>query len=187
MIDTEAWNGIDYTILTIISISVLLGVIRGFVREAISLITWVTAITLGILYCDEIAMWFSGISISGIRVLLAFVLIVLSVLIVGGIINYLITTLIRSTKFTITDRIVGTLFGFARGSIIVAILILLVNPMITSEESIWKKSILVAKFEPISQWMKEKFPEDLLKIYKNPRNKEKKKSEEHKENNLFNF
>lgn len=164
----QGLNEIDYGILGIISVSVLFGLLRGFVREAMSLMTWIVAGILGTLYCDEVGAWFTSISIVGVRLLLAFILIVLVTLIIGGIISHLISKLIKSTKFSITDRIIGILFGLARGVAIIAIVVLIVKPSIIAKKEIWKTSVLVPQFEPASLWIKAQLPEELLKFYENP-------------------
>jgi membrane protein required for colicin V production len=162
----EMMNWVDYSIIGIMAISILIGLARGFVREAMSLITWVTALILGALYCETVAVWFSSISVQGIRLILAFILIVLSTLIVGGIISYLIGHIIRSTKFGVPDRIIGTLFGFVRGAVIVAVISLVINSTFIAQESFWKASTLISHFEPVSVLIKEKLPQDLInKIY----------------------
>jgi membrane protein required for colicin V production len=161
-------NEIDYGIITIIGVSVLFGLLRGFVREAMSLMTWIVAGILGTLYCDEVGALFTGISIVGVRLLLAFILIVLVTLIVGGIASHLISKVIKSTKFSITDRIIGILFGLARGVAIIAIIVLIVQPSVVSKKEVWKTSVLVPDFEPTALWIKTKLPEDLLKLYENP-------------------
>ncbi|HQZ88058.1 MAG TPA: CvpA family protein [Gammaproteobacteria bacterium] len=161
-------NEIDYGIIGIITVSVIFGFLRGFVRESMSLMTWIVAGILGTLYCDEVGAWFTSISIVGVRLLLAFILIVLTTLIVGGIVSHLLSKLIKSTKFSITDRIIGILFGLARGVFVIAIVILMVQPSIISKKEIWKSSVLVSQFEPASLWIKAQLPEDLLKFYENP-------------------
>lgn len=156
-------NGVDYGIISVIGISVLIGLIRGFVREAISLVTWIIALVLGILYCEQVSEWFHSISMVGIRLLLAFVLIVLSTLIVGGILNYLIGKLINVTKFSVTDRIVGLLFGGARGVVIIALAVLLLGPTSITQNALWHESAFILHFEPIAGWMKNMLPEDFMK------------------------
>lgn len=165
----QGLNEVDYGIISIIGISVLFGVLRGFVREALSLATWVVAAILGTLYCDEVGSLFTSINIVGVRLLLAFILIVLVTLIVGGIISHLISKLIKSTRFGMTDRIIGLLFGFARGFVIIAIAVLMVKPSVIATKEMWKKSVLVPEFEPASVWIKAQLPEDLLKFYDNPK------------------
>lgn len=159
----QDFNWLDYGIVGIVTLSLLMGLIRGFVREAISLATWVSAIGLGIYYCEPLSHYFNSISISGLRVILAFIIIVLSVLIIGGIISHSICKLIKATGFGITDRIIGFLFGAIRGGAIIAIIIAMVNTTVIAQKEDWKHSHLIPMFEPAALWIKDKIPEDLLK------------------------
>jgi len=165
-------NEIDYGIIGIISISVLVGLLRGFVRDSMSLMTWIVAAILAVSYCEEVAVWFTSISIVGVRLLLAFILILLTTLIVGGIVSHLLSKLIHSTKFSITDRIVGILFGLARGVAITAfgilMAVLIVKPSNLSKNERWKASILIPQFEPTSLWIKAQLPEAIVKFFEDP-------------------
>lgn len=161
-------NWVDYTIISIIGVSILVGILRGFVREAMSLVTWIVALALGVMYCETAAEWFTSIPIAGVRMLLAFILLVLGALILGGIISHLIGHLIRSTKFSVTDRIIGTLFGFARGAAIVAVIIMLGSSTFVAQEPIWTTSTLIPEFNPLSLWIKEKLPTDLMQKVLSP-------------------
>jgi membrane protein required for colicin V production len=158
-------NWIDYGILALIGFSILMGIIRGFVREAMSLITWITALLLGVLYFEPLSETFTKISMVGLRLILAFAIIVLTTLIVGGIISHLIARLIKFTGFGATDRFVGVLFGFVRGAVVVAAGIMLVLPTPLVKDKLWQQSILVPRIEPLSVWMRSKIPDDLLKKF----------------------
>jgi membrane protein required for colicin V production len=48
--DWSHLNWLDYAILGILVFSTLVSLVRGFVREAISLVVWIAAIWLGFLY-----------------------------------------------------------------------------------------------------------------------------------------
>jgi membrane protein required for colicin V production len=155
-------NWVDYCIIGIMGLSVLMGILRGFVREALSLITWVTAIAVGILFCEEVATYFTSISIVAVRLILAFVLLVLAVLIVGGIVSYLIAKLVKMTGFGLTDRVIGTFFGAARGCAVIAFIMVVLEASIVSSSTVWKESALIPKFAPISLWIKARLPDDLV-------------------------
>jgi len=161
----ELANWLDYGIIALIGVSVLMGIIRGFVREAMSLLTWVIAIAIAIIYCEPVAALFTSISMEGVRLLLAFVLLVLATLIVGGILGYLLSRVINVTGFGITDRIIGVLFGLARGAVAVALLVMVIEPSSFSKDQLWQESKLIPRFQPVSYWMKERLPEDLLKRF----------------------
>ena len=121
-------NWVDYSILAFIGISVILGIWRGFVREAMSLITWVSAITIAIIYFEPLSSHLTMTSMVGLKMLMAFVLLILVTLIIGGILGHLVSKLIKFTGFGATDRIIGTLFGLVRGAVIVAVAVLLAGP-----------------------------------------------------------
>jgi membrane protein required for colicin V production len=160
-LDTLNW--IDLIVIGIIGLSVLIGLARGFVLEAMSLLTWVAAIIIGIVYCEEASVWFTAISVTSVRILLSFILLVLATLILGGVISHLIGRVIKSTRFSVTDRIIGTLFGFARGTMIVAVIALGIHSTnIAKENDAWKSSTLIPHFEPIALWVKDKFPDDFF-------------------------
>ncbi len=158
-------NGIDFVIIGIVSFSIMMGIVRGFVREAMSLITWIAAIAIGILYCEPVSTHFSAISLAPVRLLISFVLLVLATLITGGVINHLFAKLMKTTGFSFTDRIIGTIFGFARGLFITALMVLMIGSSPIALAPTWKNSQLVPYILPVSIWLKEKLPEDMLKHY----------------------
>lgn len=162
----ELANWLDYGILILIGVSVLMGIVRGFVREAMSLVTWVIALSVGILYCQPVAALFTSISMEGVRLLLAFILLALTTLIIGGIISYFLARLIHFTGFSITDRIIGILFGLARGMVVISLLVMLGEATPFKNDALWKESKLVPRFQPMSLWMKDKLPDDIFGFLK---------------------
>jgi len=166
-------NWVDCGILILMGISIVMGIFRGFVRETLSLVTWGMAVWVAIAYHESAAqLWLTRIPMLGVRLLVAIVLLVLLVLIIGGVLGYLITRLIRFTGFGVTDRIVGILFGFVRGAVLVALAVMIVTPTPFSRDKLWKESALVPRFEPLSTWLKvqvmvfmPEHPLDLLKKF----------------------
>lgn len=162
----QEMNNIDYGIIAAIGISVLMGILRGFVREAMSLVTWITAIIVAVLYSEPVSVYFTAISLAPVRLLLAFILLVLLTLIIGGLISHLVSKLMQSTGFSVTDRIMGSLFGFARGAVIVAMVILVGSSSSSvTATPLWKNSFLIPTIQPIADWVKAKFPEEWSKLF----------------------
>jgi len=158
-------NWIDYAIIVVITFFTIIGIVRGFVREAMSLLTWVTALIVGILFYEPIAeMFFSSISTVLIRYMLSFILLVLATLILGGIVNYLMGKLVKSTKSNLPDHIVGTLFGAAKGAAVVSISVLIINSFVVLQGALWRESLLVPKFTPASVWLEQQLPEMLRDV-----------------------
>lgn len=167
-------NWVDWGILSLIGISLLMGLWRGFVREALSLITWITALWVGIAYCSSVAAMFQRIPMLGLRFILSFILLVLAVLISGGILSYLISRLISFTGFGVTDKIMGSILGLARGIIVVAVAVMIILPTPLMKDPLWTKSKFGPRFVPLASlirdhmspvvnWVKDRIPDDILK------------------------
>ncbi len=159
----DSLNSLDLGIIALVGISAIFGVMRGFVKEAMSLVTWITAIFIATVYCTTVANHLTVISLLSLRYLIAFLLLVLATLMVGGLISHWVSRLITLTGFSITDRIVGTLFGTVRGVLVVAIALLITeNAIFAQQNTLFKHSVLIPQFKPVANWIKQSLPEDLL-------------------------
>jgi membrane protein required for colicin V production len=153
------FNWIDYAIIAIIALSVLISVIRGFVREVISLVIWVAAIVVSFIFYQYIAGLLVNIIHSDtIRLVISFVGLFLATLLLGMLINYLIGQLVSNTGLSGTDRALGIIFGIARGVILVVLLIILTGLTPLAKEESWQQSVLIPHFLPIENWIKNLLP-----------------------------
>ncbi len=153
---------VDYVIIGIIVLSALISLVRGFVREALSLVTWVLAFWVAWTFFRELAVVLEPwIATHSVRLGIAFAGLVTATLIVGGIINYLIGQLVEKTGLSGTDRLIGVVFGGARGVVLVAILVLLAGLTPMPEDSWWKQSVLIPYFQDIAIWLKQFLPPDI--------------------------
>lgn len=134
-------NWADFAIIGIIFLSAFISVIRGFIREAISLATWVFAIWASLRYTLLVSSYLTeAINLTTLRIGTAALIIFISVLIVGAVINYIVGQLIEKTRFSGTDRTLGAVFGMLRGALIVAIIIVLASLTPIPQEPWWKQS-----------------------------------------------
>lgn len=163
----EPVNWIDVVIVVLIVLSAIVGLVRGFVREAFSLATWIAAIVLSALYYEALAgvVPFDVGNITVQRTL-SFALIFLGVLLVGSLINYLINRLAKAVGLGGIDRVLGGAFGVLRGALLVTLLVLLLGLGITglTDNHVWKQSKLIPKFENVAQWIKKETPENVLRL-----------------------
>ena len=119
-----AW--IDVVILALIVLSAILSLFRGFVKEAVALATWLIALWVAMTFYEELATVLAQwIELASAQKITAFGLLFVCVLLLGAIINFIAGMLVSRTGLTGTDKLLGVVFGVARGGVIVAILVLL--------------------------------------------------------------
>jgi len=156
------FNWIDYVIIAIITLSVLISIVRGFVRETLSLITWIAAFLIAFNFAQDLSALFAGhITSDKARFVLSFAILFFAVLLIGAVINYLFSTLIKKTGLGGTDRVFGVVLGGARGILVVTILILLANFTTISKENYWQQSVLLPHFAPCAKWLEQFIPDAL--------------------------
>ncbi len=164
-----AFNSVDIAIAVLVFISAIIGFARGFVREAISLATWLGAIILALMFYETVANMIPiEIDKDIIKNVLAGVIIFTVVLIIGSIINFFFSRIVEVIGLGAIDRILGGAFGILRGLLIVTLIVFLLKLGFTNltETDYWKKSASIPKFEEAAAWIKEATPPDAeRKVY----------------------
>ncbi len=145
-------NWVDIVILIIVGLSCIFGLWRGFVREVLSLLAWVAALLVASYYSSHLAPVFSRfIDSSTIRHVLAFALLCLITLLLGGLVNHFMSKLINLAGLQVTDRLLGAVFGIARGVIVVAIVVFFASAFY-AEEPWWQASQLMPHVIELIDW-----------------------------------
>lgn len=153
--------GVDFAILAIILLSAFISLIRGFVREALSLTGWIAAIWISITFAggfSELAMVKSAIADVTLRLIVSFLVLFILTLIVSGVINFFAVKLVHRTGLTGTDRFLGVVFGFFRGALLVIVLVLLAGLTPLPKEAWWNESLFLFRFEAIAVWLSDFLP-----------------------------
>lgn len=157
-----ALNWADYTIIGLISFSTLISLARGFVREAISLVTWAAAFWIAFTFYDTLSQILeTRIHSSSIRMAVAFGGLFLVTLIIGALVNFLIGKLVDRTGMSGTDRLLGLVFGMGRGVLLVAVLLLLARLSPMPGEAWWQQSVMIPYYQPVEIWMSNYLPQSV--------------------------
>lgn len=146
-------NWIDFTIIGIIIFSALVSIIRGFVREALSLISWVLAFFIASRFYIYITQYFTYFDSELIRTSVAIAILFFATLLVCSFISYVIGLLVQKTGLSGTDRVLGICFGALRGILVVAAVLFFIDTFTPFAESqYWKESQLIPHFHVIIRW-----------------------------------
>ena len=149
----------DYAILGTLLISILVGMLRGFIKEVFSLVVWAAAFVVAYQYGGDVALLMEEhVSLPSARAAMGFAGLFVAVLLVGGLLTYLLGRLVESTGLSGTDRLLGGVFGAARGVVLVVVCLLLAGFTPIPSDPWWKESMLVQRFRPLVDWAVEFLP-----------------------------
>jgi len=152
-------NWLDGIILVILALSVLIGLMRGLVAELLSLVIWVAAFWVAALFGPDVAALFdNAISLPVARICLGYAICFFGVLLIGALVRFAARKLIWSTGLTGIDRLLGVLFGFVRGVLLVTIMVFLVGLTAVTREPWWQQSSLRPQFQGTAAWLGQNIP-----------------------------
>lgn len=158
------WHWLDVAIIAIVTLSVLTGLIRGFVKELIALCVWIAAIWLAFTYSQSLDSWLQHyIHDRTVRIAAAFLLVLIAVLIAGSLVNAILSFIMKRSGLSGTDRLLGMGFGFVRGVFLVALIMVAAKMVMPSYEQVMSNSQLGARFDPVVSWLSSFMPEFIKK------------------------
>jgi len=129
---------VDWIILGVLAISTLMSVRRGFVKEALSLLTWIAAVIVARLFAGQFAVLLeNSIETASLRLGAAYLVLFVGTLIVGGMVNFLVGEFVKMTGLTGTDRFLGMFFGLARGALFVTLAVAGLHYLAPVKEDQW--------------------------------------------------
>jgi membrane protein required for colicin V production len=147
-------NGADYLILGVLAFSMLLGLFRGFVREAIALLSWLGGLWLAWRYAPLLEPLFRGAVSEPASMWIARAAIVVSVLIVGWLLAAMLGYFLRHSALSVMiDRLLGMFFGVVRGAVVVAVVVLLAQFAQLQQTKWWQRSTLLPYAAECAGWI----------------------------------
>ena len=143
-------NPLDIVILSVIGLSAVISLVRGFAKEAVSLVIWFGAFFIASQYYAKLAVYFTNIEDDMFRNGAAIAALFIATLVVGAIVNYVIAQLVQKTGLSGTDRVLGVVFGGLRGVLIVSAALFFMDAFTSFPESEWwEGSQLVPEFSRV--------------------------------------
>lgn len=152
----DALNSADWVIVTVVGISTLVSVLRGFVKEALSLVGWVLAFLVSMVFADRLAALLGGtIADDTGRYVVAFAILFIATLIAVALLSKLLQSLIELAGLSIVDRILGMAFGFARGVFVLLAAIAMLRAVLELERfDWWRQSALLPHLLLMEGWFR---------------------------------
>jgi membrane protein required for colicin V production len=160
-------TGFDYAVLAILGISVLLSIMRGFVREILALVSWVIAFMVAKLYAVELMpMLPEAIPNESLKMLAAFLILFLATLLVCSLLAIAISQIFKKVGLGFLDRGFGAIFGAMRGMLIVVTLVLLGGFTAIPKDPVWRDAMFAAPLEAMVTMTLPWLPADIAKHVK---------------------
>lgn len=147
---------IDFALIGIVALSCLIGVMRGFFREAMSLLVWVAAIWISSRYGYLLTPYLAGFAASEpLRPWLARLILLGFVLLAGGLCAWFLGMLLHSTRLAGADRVIGMVFGLARGILVAVLAVVVLEAAGFDDAPWWRRSKLIPYAAPAADALRE--------------------------------
>jgi membrane protein required for colicin V production len=152
-------NWVDWTSLAIIVVSTLWSLKRGFVKEALSLASWVVAFFVSISFSARFSAQLADfITPDTLRYVIAYVVLFAASLMLASLLSTVLEEVIRFSGLSNADRILGTVFGCARGFVVVLVLMFILRGTLTEEQQRpLQQSQLLPHLAVVEEWARDNF------------------------------
>ncbi|MEW6164494.1 MAG: CvpA family protein [Pseudomonadota bacterium] len=154
----------DYGVLGAVGLSLLVGLWRGVVSEILALLAWVAAFMAARAWAmpagDLVA---AGVGEPAWRQVAGFLAIFVAVLILFALARWLLSLLLKAVGLAPLDRVLGALFGIARGVLVVWVVVLLAGLTALPRQQWWQQAVLAPPLETAVLAARPWLPPDLAK------------------------
>jgi len=145
----------DAFIVLVLLGSIIIGLLRGFVREAASLVFWVLAIWAAWKFGPTIEPHLGGLLADpNVAPWVGRIVILVLVLLVGWVVGMLLSYFTRSLGLGVMDRVLGFLFGILRGVVLVGLIVIGAELLHLNQEEWWSRSKLIPYGETAGDWLR---------------------------------
>ncbi len=157
-------NALDWTIVGVLAVSVLLGLLRGFVREALAVAGWVVGIVLALRYSAELGTHLPfDVPLPALRTGIGALAIVVASVFVGALAGWVLRQLLAAARLSFADRALGALFGVTRAVLIVFAVVFFVSGTTAARQPLWRESALLPPIEAAVRFASPYLPESFAR------------------------
>ncbi len=132
---------IDWALVAVLALSVVVGLVRGFLFECLSLVGWVFAWFAAQWAAPHLAPHLPvGAAGSALNLALALALCFVTALVVWTLLARLIRMVIHATPLSLPDRLLGAVFGALRGGVLLLAVAAVVALTPAAQSTGWRSS-----------------------------------------------
>ncbi|MGE5622764.1 MAG: CvpA family protein [Bacillota bacterium] len=154
----------DYLVLFVLICSIVISVLRGLVKEILSLLGWIVAFVVANAYGEDLAKLLPEMIPGGVtRLIVAFLALFIGVRLLMKLLTMAIEAVIKASGLTLADRGLGGLFGLARGLVIVLSVVLVCGMTSIPQQPFWKEAMLSPLAETAARTVKPLLPGDFAR------------------------
>ncbi len=148
-------HGADFLFIGVIALSVIIGIVRGFVREAVSLFSWLLAVWLAWRHSEFLYPWLGGhLDTPELKAWAARTIVFTAVILIGGVVGFVASRIAhRAAGLSVVDRFLGFLFGLVRGMVLLGLAGLLAITLRLDHEPWWQQAQLHPYVEYVAEWV----------------------------------
>lgn len=151
----------DYVTLTILVASIVISLLRGLVREVLSLVSWLAAFVIANRYgADMAALLPDAVPQGTLRLVAGFGILFVGTWMLAWLVNRAIAHIITASGLKVVDRGLGGLFGLARGALIVLTLVILAGLTDLPKQPVWRDALLSGLAESAVRTFKPWLPDE---------------------------
>ena len=149
----------DYLVIFVLAASVVVSMVRGLIKEVLSLAGWVIAFVVANAYAAWLATMLPAV-VPGevLRLILAFIALFVGVKILTGLLAMALGALLDAGGLGLVDRLLGAVFGLARGLVIMLTAVILCGMTSLPKQDFWKEALLSPYAETGARMVKSFLP-----------------------------
>jgi membrane protein required for colicin V production len=133
----------DYIVIFVLVASLIIGVLRGLVKELLALASWIVAFIAANAYAADLAQMLpTAVPGEPLRLILAFIALFIGVRLLMGLLGMAIDALVTAGGLSVADRGLGAIFGIGRGIVIVLAGVILCGMTSVPKQDFWTQALL---------------------------------------------
>jgi membrane protein required for colicin V production len=155
---------IDWAFIVLVTLSVVVGLVRGLLYEVMALLGWVVAYVAGHALGPQVAPALPvGDAGSALNAVAGFVAVFVATLIVWSLLSWALRKLVQASPLNPLDRALGAVFGLLRGVLVALVIATAVNLTPLAESPGWQASRSAAGLDRVLDGLRPLLPPEVAR------------------------